>query len=595
MLSWPSLEPSKQTRIVTDEFGGYNHYLKISAEQWYDTKNLTTSYYPLMAVRPKRGVVSTISAHGIIAKESLAYIDGTGLYYGGHDMTTYLTSKGVTLTNTDKQLVSMGAYLCIFPDKVYFNTENYEDCGYMESTFSVTDSNVTFDVCDVEGTIYDLSGANVQPAEPSDTDNVWIDTSGSDHVIKRYSETSGMWVQIPDVYVRIGFSGIGNFFSQYDGVKISGITYTGGGDMASQFDKLNDTHIIYGKGDNFIVIVGMLDLTTTYTQSTGTITISRSVPDMDFVCEAQNRLWGCKYGLVDGKTVNEIYGCKLGDCKNWNVFMGVSTDSWAASVGSDGQFTGAINHLGHPTFFKENCIHRVTISAYGAHQISDTVARGIQKGSSESAVIVNDILYYKSRSDVCAYDGSLPETVSGPLGKVQYYNAAAGCLGEKYYVSMKDSSDVYHLFAYDTSRGMWMHEDNTRARFFAKLDDDLYFYNVTTGKLMTIAGTEGTLESEVEWEAVSGILHYEYPDQKYVTRYDIRTKLDPSSTIEVYIQYDSSGRWEYQGTIRKPGTGSFVIPVRPRRCDHLQIKLSGTGDFKLFSIARLLTQGSDVV
>ena len=66
--------------------------------------------------------------------------------------------------------------------------------------------------------------------------------------------------------------------------------------------------------------------------------------------ECGNRLWGCKYGLVDGETVNEIYASKLGDFKNWNCFAGLSTDSYAAARGSDGPFTGAADYLGQPRF-----------------------------------------------------------------------------------------------------------------------------------------------------------------------------------------------------------------------------------------------------
>ncbi len=37
----------------------------------------------------------------------------------------------VNIKAGEKQLVSMGAYLCIFPDGIYFNTEKYSDNGYM--------------------------------------------------------------------------------------------------------------------------------------------------------------------------------------------------------------------------------------------------------------------------------------------------------------------------------------------------------------------------------------------------------------------------------------------------------------------------------
>ena len=74
---------------------------------------------------------------------------------------------------------------------------------------------------------------------------------------------------------------------------------------------------------------------------------------MDFVIESGNRLWGCRYGkALNGETVNEIYASKLGDFRNWYCFAGISTDSYTASVGTDGAFTGAVTYMGRPIFFK---------------------------------------------------------------------------------------------------------------------------------------------------------------------------------------------------------------------------------------------------
>ena len=73
--------------------------------------------------------------------------------------------------------------------------------------------------------------------------------------------------------------------------------------------------------------------------------------------------------------------------------MGISTDSWVGSVGTDGQFTGAITHLGYPLFFKETVLHKVYISQNGAHSIQDTACRGVQSGCGDSLAIVNEVLY----------------------------------------------------------------------------------------------------------------------------------------------------------------------------------------------------------
>jgi hypothetical protein len=157
---------------------------------------------------------------------------------------------------------------------------------------------------------------------------------------------------------------------------------------------------------------------------------------------------------------------------------------------------------------------------------------------------------------------------------------------------MKDADNHWHLFVLDTDKGLWMREDDLQAKCFCAVDDELYVITAAN-KLVGLNGTTGalTLEESVAWEAETGILYYAYPDMKYVNRYNFRLKC--SGTIKLYIEYDSSGSWIESGTITTTGTDTVTIPVKPRRCDHMRIKLAGTGDVKLYSIARILEIGSD--
>ena len=111
---------------------------------------------------------------------------------------------------------------------------------------------------------------------------------------------------------------------------------------------------------------------------------------------------------------------------------------------------------------------------------------------------------------------------------------------------------------------------------------------------MAAFGTSGTKEAAVAWNATTGIIGYETPNHKYISRFNIRVKMDSSATFRVYLRYDSEGEWENVGDMR--GTGivrTFLLPVRPRRCDHLEMKLEGTGEVRVFSIARVLEIGGD--
>ena len=219
--------------------------------------------------------------------------------------------------------------------------------------------------------------------------------------------------------------------------------------------------------DDYIVVIGMLPVASTQDTS---LKVERKMPNLDFVIESQNRLWGCRYGTdVNGNIVNEIYASKQGDFKNWNCFMGLSTDSYTASCGTDGQWTGAITYLGHPLFFKENCLHMVYGDFPANYRIQDTACRGVQKGCGNSLAIVNETLFYKSMTGVCAYDGSLPVDISSVFGDVKYTavddtegsdflrnGAVAGALGNKYYISMKSEIDnMWYFMVYDASRSLW--------------------------------------------------------------------------------------------------------------------------------------------
>lgn len=575
----------QQSQYMTSTFYGYKHKHRIYANEFYDTKNLTSDGHPLLSTRPLRGTVMELEKPaGLIAKDALAVVDGTAVIYNGYRIEMGLSDV------RPKQLVSMGAYMVIFPDKKYINTADIEDYGELEARWEAGTFPITYTPCSATGEPYE--NAVIQPTEPESPVNgaYWVDTSTKPHVLLQYSAGGAMWSQIPEVYTKISATGIGEQFMEYDGVTISGCSYQGDSSIAEQIQALNAPKVIYAKDSDWIVVVGMLDQ---QSEQEGGVKVARTVPDMDYVCEAGNRLWGCKYGLVNGEPVNEIYGSKLGDFKNWNCFLGISTDSWAASVGSDGQFTAAVNYLGCPTFFKEEVIHRVSISAVGAHQIQDTICSGVQKGSWLSPAVAGELLFYKGRSGIYAYDGSQPVEVSDAFGNERYTNAVGGAIGSKYYVSMEDIRGTAHFFVYDTAKGIWMREDNTRAMMFAAADGDLFYIDAQTDKIMSVMGTQGEKETQLEWEAVSGVQHYEEAGKKYLSRYSFRVRLQPGSVFRLFLQYDSDGTWHSKGDIRGDRLNTYTLPVVPRRCDHLQYRMEGSGPFELFSLTRIFEEGSD--
>lgn len=572
-MYYPTLNSIKVTKQQTEIFKGYNHNYKITDGEFYDTKNITSDYYPVLATRKKRGIVRTLNEPaGITGREELAYVDGANLFYGDN-----VIELGLSISEEPKQLVNMGAYLIVFPDKKYINTQNLSDYGSLENTVETTDI-VEFTPSKADGSQFDYIVSDTQPQSPTDG-MYWFDSVNN--ILKQYSDTSSMWTQVATTYVRLTSPGIGKGFNKYDGVNISGCDN----------EDFNGNFVINDCGEDYIVIIGIIG---NAQNQTSIVSVKRQVPDMDYVIESNNRLWGCYYGYKNNEHINEIYACKLGDPFNWNCFAGISTDSYAVSLGTDGNFTGAVAYMGYPYFFKEKCIHKIYGTMPSNYQVNTNNCRGVQRGSHRSLEIVNEVLFYKSTDCICAYSGSQPVSVSSALGDVKYDNAVAGCYRDKYYISMRDiSNNEYHLFAYDTSKGLWIREDNTNVMAFARYDNDLYYIDNKSNTIMNIGGMNAELEDDVEWYAESGNIGYSDANRKYISRFNIRMLLEEGAYVDVFLQYNSSGVWEHQGKVDRKGTDCFTLPIRPKRCDHLKIKLQGRGSCKVFLLAKLYEQGGD--
>ena len=578
-MKYPTLYTKENSRQMIDVFKGYNHNLRIGDGEFFDMKNMTSDFYPVLSPRKKRGLYAKpYSPNGMIAKDSLCYVDGTKFV-----INEYPVDMG--LNNEPKQLISMGAYVIIMPDKKWINTLDTTEFGNIEASYA-SSGDVTFTLCTVDGADYENMA--VSPNGPAEPENMalWIDTSSKPHTLKQYSATSSMWVQVATTYVKISSPGIGANFNQYDGVTISGIVKEG-------LKDLNASMIIWAKSDDYIVVVGILDEVTSQTLSDGVIKVERKMPFMDFVIEFNNRLWGCRYGVAaNGEVVNEIYASKLGDFKNWDCRMGISTDSWSVSCGTDGQFTGAITHMGYPLFFKENCVHKVYGTYPANFQVQDTACRGVQKGCENSLAIVNETLFYKSRSGICAYDGSLPTEASYALGNEAYSDAVGGSHGNKYYVSMKDITGEWNLFIYDIAKNMWHKEDNFHAEAFCSCRGDMYA--ISSGKIVSMLGSGEDYEDKFEWMVQTGEIGISSPDMKYISRLTVRMSMDIDSEVRFYAQYDFSDEWEPLFNLRSTNLRSFSLPIRPKRCDHMKLRIEGEGMAKIYSITKTIEQGSEL-
>ena len=596
MNTYPYLNSIRRYKESIQTFAGLNHNAFCSEEQFYDMKNMSTKDFPFVSTRPLRGKIAPLNNPlGLMSKEELVWVDEVT---ENNETTVKLFINGVakttpTLENSEKKLYKMGAYIIIFPDKVWYNTKD-DTSGTMDASQAYESTSITMTQVNAKGENITIDGQAVDG-------HYKLNTTDGKTTLMVYSATAKMWMNVATTYFKISATDMGKNFEKGDGVKITvdmtGITWDRGNYIFVNDDGdglRSNNFAISDKGDDYIIVTGLLD------QATRTFTFplfkaERKAPDMKHICECQNRLWGCS---LDG---HEVYASKLGDCKNWNCFAGISTDSWAATVGSDGVFTGAFAYMGYPIFFKEDSILKISISSYGAHSYKEIECRGVEEGSDRSLTLLNELLYYKGTDGVCVYDGNFPQNISDALGKERYTEAIAAGVNDKYYISMKDANNSKTMFVFDTFTNLWSKEDALYPKYMVKHDGDI-FYIDQDNYLYCINHTQGTEEQTVSWFVESGNIGYRsagsksrsLPDRKYLARMNIRMNLYMGSHASFYVSYDSSDKWEYVFGMSGKGINSFAVPIRPHRCDHFKIKIVGSGEAKILSITKEYEEGSDV-
>lgn len=518
------------SKNVKVQFGGYNHNLYAGDGEIWDMKNMGGDWYPLLAPRlPRYALPYAIARpNGFYARDGLYWVDGTKLIKDGEEI--------MTVADSEKQFVTLGAFVVILPDKLWYNS---------------------------------LTG---------ETGSIEAEVSGSGQI------TDGTYAGEEALGNTITMSGAGACpFKVGDAVEISGCTVHPENNktiIIRELETEGDDWILRFYENSFVVGSGG--------DRESAITLRRSMPDLDFICENENRLWGCK-----GDT---IYACKLGDIMNWNVFDGVATDSYAVNVGSAGDFTACCSYLGYPCFFKEEHIYKVYGSKPSNYQVMGSASLGVEKGSHRSLAIAGEILFYLSRSGIVAYTGGTPQNISAPFGTERYRDAVAGSDGTKYFVSMTDGAGQAHLFSYDTRHRLWYREDDTKATAFG-WDTELYFQ---AGERIWVHGSVRTVpvgavqEDPVESMVIFGDFVEGDPNKKGTSKLQMRCELEAGASLRVSMQFDDDGVWRAVSTLQATKKRSFYLPIIPRRSDHFRIKLEGVGMWRLYSLVRENYVGSEL-
>lgn len=579
-----------------------------------DMENMTSDYWPELAVRPKRRKIGGVYAFSGMFSHggTLGYADGGKLFFGGVQY-----GGDSLLTEEEKTFVSIGDYVVIWPDKVWFDTVSGET-GTLEASVTAearftswaapggisseenalaVETALTGQTLTVfkAGDAVTISGCEKHPENNQTL--VVREIAGSVMYFTDYSFTlderyvyevpeeglaAGSWDFVIDGW---------NYYFTLDAALESGdsVVYQDGVVTAVKADGTETA--LYSElgtgGYDQSVEFGPLEILGY--KETGTVTIRREAPELDFIFEHGNRLMGCK-----GDT---IYISAAGDIFNWNVFDGTAADSFATDTGTPGEFTGAVSYYGYPRFFKEDYVFTLYGDYPAEYALQKYECPGVMKGSGKSLAVVNGKLFYLSRFGPQVYTGSVPSRIGDAFGTDRYVDGVGGSDGMKYYLSVQKADDrTNHLFVYDTEKGMWMREDGLRVMWFVRAVD-LYYMDWSGG--MGILGRAAEPpetaeeESDVEWFAEFGDIAEESPDKKRINKLQLRLEPEDGTVVTVKMLFDSADAWETVGSVAGGRKRSVTLPIIPRRLDHFRLRIEGKGACRISSITRQYAAGTE--
>lgn len=362
------------------------------------------------------------------------------------------------------------------------------------------------------------------------------------------------------------------FFQVGDRVKLSGCTThkenNSGKDEYLAIQAITKDSITFSNGDF------------TAGNEAGTVKITRELPELDYICEKDNRLWGVS------SAERTIYASALGDPSNFFTFDGLDTDSYAAAVGSEGNFTGLCKYGNTVLAWKERTLHKILGSNPSDFQMASYQYEGVMEGSYKSLVNINEVLFYLGRDGVFAYSGSAPQLVSEKLGALGYRDGVGGTDGIRYFLSARDRDGNWGLYSYSTQTGLWFREDGKQAVDFCRLDDGLAFLS-GHGMLFMNGG-----EEQVAWSATFTPFYETVQGKKRFSRLLLRMEVPEGSFLSVFLRCDG-GPWRQIGNLVGRSSGVQTVLAAPNRCDKFEINLAGRGECALLSMLREYRIGSE--
>lgn len=577
----PGMKIIQTSSVSTDSFKGINTVKSYDMQYCDDLFNMDNSLYPALSTK-----------EGIYAKEindtvtGITFKNGQAVYTTKTHLVLPSERVALTLSEGEKTLINMGAYIYIFPDMIEVNTANSPaTVRYGENistTGSFTESNtISYKPAVVYGKSLYLK---VVKSAYHDNYNKALQFAVGDSVTLSYTFTSPLSSVTREFKHNLTIQRIENY-------ETAPTPYIEIYFDASRYKNLNYFEL-FDMGPS------------SGAQGVSNAVITKTKPEFDFVTEYNNRLWACK------RKGHEICCSKLGDGLCWGEYKGISTDSYVASVGSDGEFTAVTSYGGNILFFKEDRVHIVYGTKASNFTVSELKLRGVQKGSEKSLCKSGGLLYYKAPEGIFAFNGSVSVRADTDTGKTITDTMTGVADNNSIYMTAKNG-DTY---VYDCIRKSW-HREYIPGVITPLADNgQLYFLRYINNSYQLICLNKpydkdfSLYTDSLEFCYLTGHIAGRDDKMRNVGKIALRIgaecKVGCTAHIKAEISYnDGEFQQIYTHSFSEGDkNGILIIPVIIKRCDRYRIRISGRvtgtdslGKVMLYGIKSYMQEGSDIV
>lgn len=596
---------AKNKRQIID-FRGINYSPMGGEGELEESYNLSSEHYPWVSQRAGRKTEAVyLSPTGLYARGKLCVVDGEDFRYGGE-----IVGK---VERGEKHFATINTKIVIFPDKKFYDTHTGE-FGSLEARYHCYAGDVSFTGTTL--TVREKSYIDVAAPEEERqsldipaTDTITVYTGVTHNKdTGALSFTGGAQKSVSELAKGniIQYECESNEYQIVEGVSSGGDTYSVNVQLRQivlhnypNFDtafSIGDAVDLSGcvtlSGNNGSHIIrGISGRTLTFDRDafgqtgaeSGAVRLERTVPNLTCICECDNRIWG-----AEGTT---IYASALGDPKNFYVYDGLATDSYAVAVGTEGDFTACCAYSSTVLFWKENCLHKILGRYPAQYELYTYHVPGVQEGSEKSLCLINETIFYKGRDGIYAYSGGIPDNIGECFGPRRFFRAVGGSDGRRYYLSMLTGNGAWELYVFDTAKGIWLREDETHATDFAYLDGTLYYLDGRNGKVIR-TGQDREEEGRIEWALTFCRFNETTLGRKGYSRLYLRVELEAGAWLKAEVSPDGAPFRQVYLTHNEHAR-TMQIPILPTRCDSFLVRLSGKGECKIKSMVREFAVGSE--